>query len=82
MTFINEGRWDRGLRMLGGVLLLSASMAGFVSGALGLVLIVAGAIALGTGIVGWCPAYTVFGVSTRKIAAGHCPHCEADHRAA
>jgi hypothetical protein len=59
---------------------MSASIAGVVSGALGFVAIVVSAIAFGTGIVGWCPAYTVFGVSTRKIAAGHCPNCAADHR--
>jgi thioredoxin family protein/DUF2892 family protein len=35
-----------------------------------------GAIALGTGIVGWCPAYTLFGISTVKTPAGHCPHCD------
>jgi Protein of unknown function (DUF2892) len=80
MTFINEGQWDRGIRMLAGVLLLSASMSRFVSGGLGVVLVVAGAIALGTGIIGWCPAYKVFGVSTAKIAAGHCPNCEINHR--
>ena len=52
---------------------------GFVSGTLGIVLLAAGVIALATGIVGWCPAYTVLGVATRKAPAGHCPKCEASH---
>lgn len=56
MTFINEGESDRGMRMLLGVLLLAVGWV-LVSGVLGIVLITAGAVALGTGIVGWCPAY-------------------------
>ena len=80
MRFANEGDGDRAVRMLGGILLLYAGWGGFVSGALGIVLMAAGAIALVTGIAGWCPAYTVVGASTRKAPAGHCPSCEAGHR--
>jgi DUF2892 family protein len=47
--------------------------------ALGVALFVVGAIALGTGIVGWCPAYTLFGISTVKTPAGHCPNCDTEH---
>jgi hypothetical protein len=80
MRFANEGDGDRAVRILGGILLLYAGWGGFVSGALGIVLMAAGAIALATGIVGWCPAYMVFGASTRRVPAGHCPNCEAGHR--
>src|ERR1035437_7070532 len=80
MRFANEGGWDRAVRMLGGIFVLYAGWAGFVSGAPGIVLIVAGSVALATGIVGWCPAYMAFGVSTRKVPAGHCPNCEVAHR--
>jgi hypothetical protein len=81
MRFANEGDGDRAARMLGGILSLYAGWGGFVSGALGIVLVAAGAIALVTGITGWCPAYTALGASTRKVVAGHCPNCEAGHRA-
>ncbi|MES1254570.1 MAG: DUF2892 domain-containing protein [Acidobacteriota bacterium] len=67
MNFVNEGTWDRGGRTVVGILLIAAGWAGLVSGALGVVLIVVGAVALGTGIIGWCPAYTVCGISTRKV---------------
>jgi len=75
MRFANEGEWDRAVRMVSGIALVSAGWAGLVSGALGIALVAVGVVALATGIVGWCPAYTAFGVSTRKIPAGHCPNC-------
>lgn len=80
MRFANEGDGDRAARMLGGILLQYAGWGGFVSGTLGIVLMAAGAIALATGIVGWCPAYAVLGASTRNVPAGRCPNCEAGHR--
>ena len=78
MTFLNEGEWDRGARVLGGVLLLGAGW-GLVSGTPGMVLVGFGAIALITGIAGWCPAYSVFGFSTRKVAGSHCRNCDTSH---
>ena len=78
MTFLNEGQADRGVRMLAGVLLIAAGRALSLN-TLGIVLVAIGAIALGTGIVGWCPAYSLFGISTMKTPAGHCPNCETEH---
>jgi DUF2892 family protein len=75
MTFLNEGEWDRGARVLGGVLLLGAGWS-LVSGTLGMVLVGFGAVAIITGIAGWCPAYSVFGFSTRKVTSGHCRNCD------
>lgn len=68
MRFMNEADWDRGLRILAGVFLLYAGWS-LWPGALGLVLLIVGAVALVTGIVGWCPAYSLFKVSTRKVAS-------------
>jgi hypothetical protein len=70
MRFDNEGDWDRAGRIFGGILLLTAGWTGFASGTLGVVLMGVGLVALATGIVGWCPAYSVFGFSTKKAAAG------------
>ena len=81
MNFANEGKWDRAVRMLVGILLGYAGWGGFVSGPLGVIVLVAGGVALATGIVGWCPAYSVLGVSTNEVAAGHCPNCEPARRA-
>ena len=78
MTFLNEGQADRGVRMLAGILLIGAGWALSLN-ALGVVLVAVGAIALGTGLVGWCPAYSLLGISTVKTPAGHCPNCETEH---
>jgi Inner membrane protein YgaP-like, transmembrane domain len=80
MTFLNEGEWDRAARLAVGALLLVAAAAGLGSGTLGMVALGVGAVALSTGIGGWCPAYTVFGFSTRKGAVRSCPSCEPDRR--
>jgi hypothetical protein len=78
MTLLNEAQGDRGVRMLAGMVLVVAGWALSLN-TLGLVLFVFGALALGTGIVGWCPAYSLFGLSTVKTPAGHCPKCESEH---
>jgi len=82
MNFANEGTRDRGARMMGGLLLLVVGWSGLVaSGIPGLVLAVVGFVMLATGLVGWCPAYTVFGITTRKGRVGHCPNCDSGQRA-
>ena len=68
MTLLNVGSWDRVARILGGILLLAAGSL-LVSGALGMTLAAIGAIVLATGLIRWCPAYTVFGISTVKTPA-------------
>ena len=77
MTFLNESQADRGVRMLAGILLLAAGWARL--NAFGVALFLIGAIALGTGIVGWCPAYSLFGISTLKAPTGRCPNCDTGH---
>jgi hypothetical protein len=77
MTF-NEGVWDRVLRIVLGIGLEYAAWttwpgtANLITspGAATLVFLVLGAIALVSGFVGWCPAYAIFGVSTKKRVAG------------
>jgi hypothetical protein len=78
MRFLNEGQSDRAVRMLAGIVLVVAGWM-LALNTLGVALFAIGAIALGTGIVGWCPAYTLFGISTVKTPAGHCPNCDIEH---
>lgn len=69
MTFTNEGTWDRVLRLLAGIVLGYAAWV-IWPGALAIVSLVIAAIALVTGLVGWCAAYALFGFSTtKKVAA-------------
>jgi hypothetical protein len=79
MTFLNESKSDRGTRMIGGVLLLAAAWA-LSWTAVAITLFAIGGILLATGLVGWCPAYTLFGLSTMKTPADPCPNCGADRQ--
>jgi hypothetical protein len=55
----NEAGWDRALRLILGVVLLSLTVVGPHT-LWGLV----GIVPLLTGLLGACPAYTIFGAST------------------
>ena len=66
MTF-NEGVWDRVIRILAGLALAYAAWLMW-PGAASAVFAAIGAIALVTGLAGWCPAYALIGLSTRKRA--------------
>lgn len=78
MTFLNEGGWDRAARLLAGIPLLIVG-AWFVSGVVSTVLVVAGFLGVVTAVSGWCPAYTVTGMSTRHVTGAGCPSCETGH---
>ena len=63
---MNEGTIDRVVRIVLGVVLLYVGIM-VVGGVWGIVIDVLGAIALLTGIVGFCPLYKLFGsFSTAK----------------
>jgi hypothetical protein len=56
----NEGRWDRILRVILGLFLISLALTGVtVWGWIGV-------IPLATGMTGFCPAYRLFGMSTLR----------------
>lgn len=59
----NMGSLDRGVRILIGLALIAWALGfvpGYAANAWGWV----GLIPLGTSLLGWCPLYTVLGVST------------------
>jgi hypothetical protein len=69
MTFTNEGVWDRIVRLIATVVLGFATWLTW-PGAWAMAFLIAGTIAFMTGLTGWCPMYTLFGISTnRKTAA-------------
>jgi hypothetical protein len=55
----NEGSIDRGLRIAAGLALIALAATGTV-GAWGFI----GFVPLATGLIGWCPAYTMLGINT------------------
>ena len=64
---LNEGNIDRIIRGVAGAILLVVGLV-LVKGTIGIVLDVLGAVFLVTGIVGFCPLYTLFHISTSKKA--------------
>lgn len=53
----NVGTLDRGLRIIGGLALMVLAANGKIWGLIGIVPLL-------TGLLGWCPPYQIFGIST------------------
>jgi len=62
----NESGLDRIIRVIAGIVLLALYFLGTVTGVLGIVFIVVGAILLLTGLVGFCPLYALLKFRTNK----------------
>jgi hypothetical protein len=60
---INVGLWDRVIRIIVGIALIAVGI-WLLFDWWRWVLIVVGAIIAGTGLVGWCCLYSVFGINT------------------
>jgi hypothetical protein len=56
---INEGTVDRAVRVIAGLVILSLAFIGPKS-AWGYI----GLVPIATGLIGYCPAYSLFGIST------------------
>jgi hypothetical protein len=68
---INQSSADRAVRIFSGIAALLVAFAGLgvLRGEIvGIVVAVLGAVSLLTGIVGFCPAYAMFGASTCRPA--------------
>jgi hypothetical protein len=63
---VNETNIDRIIRVVLGVVALSFGWSIGTGGMLGILLLVVGAILLLTGIVGFCPLYSLLKISTKK----------------
>ena len=62
----NESSLDRIIRVVLAVVLFALYFTNTVTGTLGIVFIVLGAIALITGVVGFCPLYALLKIRTNK----------------
>ncbi len=63
----NEGVLDRGLRITIGLVALVAGLGVGLGSVASIVLLVVAAIMFLTGVVGFCPLYRIFGLSTCKV---------------
>jgi hypothetical protein len=61
---VNEASWDRIVRVLLGAVLLYLGFGGVIGGTLSIVVGIVGLISLLTGLIGWCPIYALFKMST------------------
>jgi hypothetical protein len=63
---MNESGLDRIIRVVVGIVFLALYFANVVSGGLGIVFIVLGALALVTGVIGFCPLYSLLKIKTNN----------------
>ena len=66
--FKNVGGVDRGIRIVLGIALIGLAFMHVVTGTWAIVAYVVGAVALVTGVVRFCPAWTLFGINTGTAA--------------
>ena len=70
---VNMGVVDRAIRIVIALSIAVLYFTGRISGTLAVVLGVIAILFLLTGLMGWCPAYLPFGLSTRKQPPGSKP---------
>jgi hypothetical protein len=61
----NEASWDRAARIAAGIVLLIVGF-GVVGGTGGTIIGVIALVPLLTGLIGWCPLYSLLGMRTDK----------------
>ena len=65
----NEASWDRIVRVVLGAVLLFLGFGSTISGALGVIVGIVGAVLVVTGVVGFCPLYSLLKIRTNEEAA-------------
>ncbi len=62
----NESNTDRIIRVIAGIILVGLYFMGIITGGLGIVILILGAILLITGVIGFCPLYALLKIRTNK----------------
>jgi len=62
----NMGTTDRTIRLIIAVIIAALYFGGQISGTVAIVLVIVAVAFLVTSLIGWCPVYLPFGISTRK----------------
>ena len=65
MIQVNEAGWDRIARIVIGIVMLALGWGGVVTGFWGTVLQWLGFVPLLTGLIGWCPLYSLLRFRTK-----------------
>ena len=64
----NMGSIDRGIRLVAAAFIAVLFLSGSIGGTLAIILAIVAGIFVVTSAIGWCPLYTLVGVSTRKAS--------------
>ncbi len=64
----NVGGVERGIRLVIGIALLALAFLHVVTGTMAILAYIVGAVALITGLIRYCPAWTIFGINTCQTA--------------
>jgi len=67
MQYTNEAGWDRALRILLGLVMIYLGWFVIGDGLVGAVFKIFGFLPLITGLLGWCPFYSLLGFASKKI---------------
>jgi hypothetical protein len=60
----NVGNIDKAVRIVLAVVFAALYFTGTVTGTIGIILLVLGGVFVATSLVGFCPLYSIFGMST------------------
>jgi hypothetical protein len=63
----NVGNFDRIIRLVVAALFAILYFGGFVTGTIGLVLVILGGVFAVTAAIGFCPLYSIFGLNTCPV---------------
>jgi len=64
--FSNLAAWDRALRIVAGLAMLWLGWSDLVNGLWAIALVIFAWVPLLTGALGWCPVYSMLGISTLR----------------
>lgn len=64
--FSNLAAWDRILRVFVGLTMLGLGWSDLVDGVWAIALVVFAWVPLLTGVLGWCPIYSILGINTLR----------------
>ncbi len=62
----NMGSLDKFIRILSAMLIIGAYFTKEISGTMAIVLLLLAAVFIITSFIGFCPLYSIFGISTKK----------------
>ena len=67
MEYTNEAGWDRALRVVLGLIMIYLGWFVLGDGLVAAAFKIFGFVPLITGVIGWCPFYSLLGLATKRI---------------